>query len=37
VDEVRRNIEAINPAAIVIDAASPIRVEHPELIRGKKY
>ncbi|MBL7136644.1 MAG: GTPase [Candidatus Marinimicrobia bacterium] len=33
---VRENIEAINPNAIVIDAASPIKVNHPEIIRGKK-
>ncbi len=33
---VRENIEKINPNAIVIDAASPIKVNHPEIIRGKK-
>lgn len=33
---VRDNIAAINPAAQVVDGASPIRVEHPELIRGKR-
>ncbi len=36
VEEVRRNIEAINPHTVVIDGVSPIRVEHPELIRGKR-
>ncbi len=36
VDTVRRNIEAVNPKAVVIDGVSPIRVENPELIRGKK-
>ena len=36
VDEVRRNIDAINPDAIVVDGASPIRVEYPGLIRGKR-
>lgn len=36
VEEVRRNIEAINPLAIVIDGASPISVEDPSLIRGKR-
>jgi predicted GTPase len=34
--EVRRNIQAYNPDAIVIDAASPLEVDKPELIRGKK-
>jgi predicted GTPase len=36
VDELRRNIDAVNPKAIVIDGVSPIRVEHPDLIRGKR-
>ncbi len=34
--EVRANISAYNPDAIVIDAASPIEVENWEMIRGKK-
>jgi predicted GTPase len=34
--EVRANIAAYNPKAIVIDAASPIQVDKPELIRGKR-
>jgi predicted GTPase len=33
---VRQNIARINPKAIVVDGASPLTVEHPELIRGKK-
>jgi predicted GTPase len=33
---VRESIEKVNPGAIVIDAASPIRVDHPEVIRGKR-
>jgi len=33
---VRENIEKVNPSATVIDAASPIRVDHPEIIRGKR-
>lgn len=33
---VRENIEAINPEAIVVDGASPINVEKPELIKGKR-
>jgi len=33
---VRRNIERVNPSAVVIDAASPIQVEDYEVIRGKR-
>ncbi len=33
---VRDNIRKINPNAIVIDGASPIKVDKPELIKGKK-
>jgi predicted GTPase len=33
---VRESIEKVNPKAIVIDAASPIKVDDPSLIRGKK-
>lgn len=33
---VRENIADLNPTAKVIDGASPIRVDHPELIRGKR-
>lgn len=33
---VRRNITANNPQAVVIDAASPITVEEPGLVRGKR-
>ncbi|MEW5993980.1 MAG: cyclic 2,3-diphosphoglycerate synthase [Candidatus Zixiibacteriota bacterium] len=36
VSEVRANISAYNPNAIVIDAASPIEVENWQAIRGKK-
>ncbi len=36
VAEVRRNIAAYNPNAVVVDAASPLGVDKPELIRGKK-
>ncbi len=36
IDIVRRNIERVNPKAMVIDAASPIRVDDPDLIRGKR-
>ncbi|MCD6346869.1 MAG: hypothetical protein J7L96_05545 [Bacteroidales bacterium] len=33
---VRNNIAKLNPQAIVIDGASPIRVDNPEIIRGKR-
>ena len=33
---VRENIARVNPRAIVIDAASPINVDKPELIKGKR-
>jgi predicted GTPase len=36
VEQVRANIERLNPRAVVIDAASPIRVDRPERIRGKR-
>ncbi len=36
VTEVRRNIAAYNPNAVVVDAASPLGVDKPELIRGKR-
>jgi len=36
IETVRRNIMLNNPDAIIIDAASPIFVEEPEKIRGKR-
>ncbi|MCB0551493.1 MAG: hypothetical protein KDD19_28265, partial [Phaeodactylibacter sp.] len=36
IQKVRENIEKINPKAIVIDAASPIRVADASVIRGKR-
>jgi predicted GTPase len=33
---VRDNCMAVNPKAIIIDAASPITVENPDIIRGKR-
>jgi predicted GTPase len=33
---VRESIEAVNPKAIVIDGASPIKVDDPSVIRGKR-
>ena len=35
VEQVRRNAHELNPSAIVIEAASPITVDKPELITGK--
>ncbi len=32
----RNNIAEINPEALVVDAASPLTVDHPERIRGKR-
>jgi len=34
--KVRASIEAVNPRAVVVDAASTISVERPELIKGKR-
>ena len=36
IQTVRENIEKVNPTALVIDAASPLTVHHPELIKGKR-
>ena len=36
VNEVRANIRAYNPSAVVIDAASPVTVDNPEKIKGKR-
>jgi predicted GTPase len=36
VQVVRENIAKVNPNAIVVDGASPIRVDDPSLIRGKR-
>jgi predicted GTPase len=33
---VRESIEAVNPNAVVVDAASPIKVDNSSLIRGKR-
>jgi len=33
---VRENIRKVNPKAVIIDAASPIKVENPDLIRGRR-
>ncbi|MFO7924467.1 MAG: cyclic 2,3-diphosphoglycerate synthase [Bacteroidales bacterium] len=36
IQTLRENIEKTNPGAVVVDAASPLKVEKPEIIRGKK-
>ncbi|MFO7934473.1 MAG: cyclic 2,3-diphosphoglycerate synthase [Bacteroidales bacterium] len=36
IQTVRESIEKVNPGATVIDGASPIRVDRPELIKGKR-
>ena len=36
IQTVRENIRKVNPSAVVIDAASPIRVDNPGMIRGKR-
>ncbi len=36
VDQVRDNIARVNPSAIVIEAASPLFVDDPSVIRGKR-
>ncbi len=36
IEQVRRNILEVNPGARIIDSASPVTVEHPEMIRGKR-
>lgn len=36
IQTVRSNVRKINPDAVIIDGASPIRVENADLIKGKK-
>jgi predicted GTPase len=36
IEYVRESIREVNPKAIIIDAASPLAVEQPDLIRGKR-
>jgi predicted GTPase len=36
IQTVRRNIEKVNPKAVVVDAASTLSVTRPELIKGKR-
>jgi len=36
VETVRKNLYELNPEAIVIEAASPLFLDHPEMVRGKR-
>jgi predicted GTPase len=36
IEMLRQNIEKVNSGAVVVDAASPLAVDKPELIRGKR-
>ncbi len=36
IEQVRFNVRHSNPQAVIIEAASPISVDHPEWIRGKR-
>ena len=36
VDQVRENIRSVNPAATVLEAASPITADNPEAVQGKR-
>jgi predicted GTPase len=36
IQTVRESIQKVNPKALVIDGASPIRVDNPEIIKGKR-
>jgi predicted GTPase len=36
IETVKNNVRAVNPKAIVVDAASPLTVEHPQVITGKR-
>jgi predicted GTPase len=35
-DTVRKNIKLVNPTALIIEAASPVTVDDPEVIKGKR-
>lgn len=36
INNLRKNIKSVNPRAVIIDAASPVTVDNPEVIRDKK-
>jgi predicted GTPase len=36
VELVKANVKSVNPGALVLEAASPITVDEPELVLGKR-
>jgi predicted GTPase len=36
IETVRKNIKTVNPSATIIEAASPITLDNPKLVKGKK-
>ncbi len=36
IETVRKNVKETNPEAVIIEAASPVTVDNPDLIRGKR-
>jgi predicted GTPase len=36
VETVRQNIKALNPTAVVVEAASTVRIDDPDVVRGKR-
>ncbi|MBA4377527.1 MAG: GTPase [Gemmatimonas sp.] len=36
IETVRQNVRSINPDCLIIEAASPLTIDHPELIRDKR-
>lgn len=36
INEVRANVRSVNPNAVIVDAASPLFVDKPELVAGKR-
>ncbi len=36
VEQVKKNVRSVNPNAVILDAASPITADKPELVKGKR-
>jgi predicted GTPase len=36
VEQVKKNVKLVNPNAVILDAASPITVDKPDLVQGKR-
>ena len=36
VETVRQNIKALNPTAVIVEAASTVRIDDPDVVRGKR-